>query len=609
VDSIHVTTDPSVTTGPLALDRPSTRALSDGRRGYHVFALAEPLAPGDTLTLEFTVRVGRPGFTNDGVSGIVAANGTYLRSLRLPAIGYQPDVELSDLGERRDHGLPPRARIPSLDDTAARHAVAENRSERITFEAVVGTDAGQRAVAPGALRRTWTERGRPWFHYATDQRIRNDFALFSADYAVRRGRWNDVELEVLHHPGHAWNVDGMLRGVRASLEHLSAELGPYPHRQLRLVEHPGDSPTLHAYPVNVSYEEGYALMNPARDERGLDFPFAVAAHELAHQWWGDQLVPAPVEGGALLSESLAWYSAMGVVEHARGGAELERLVALMREAWLPPRAPADPPLLRASGWFLGYRKGPLAMYALREYVGADRVNDALRRLLAAHGRGQPPLPTTRDLYRELEAVTPDSLRYLLVDLFAANTVWELATEKVAAEPAPDGMVRLTMDVRARKLVVDTMGAGREVPMHDLVEIGAYADAADGGRGASVYRRLHRIRSGAQRITLTVPRSATGRGWTRARSSSTSSRGTTLHGSRRSEPVPAARRQPARADSPRRRRGDASPAGGSLNPGRGAGGAGGSLVPAAGGAAGAGGGANSNGISTAASPCGRPRAPA
>jgi hypothetical protein len=147
------------------------------------------------------------------------------------------------------------------------------------------------------------------------------------------------------------------------------------------------------------------------------------------------------------------------------------------------------------------------MYALREYVGAEPVDVALRRLIAANASGAPPLPTTRDLYRELEAVTPDSLRYLVHDLFAANTLWELATERVSAEPGPNGTRRLTLDVRARKITVDTAGRVRELPMHDLVEIGAFADSAGDTAGASVYRALHRIRSGRQRITITVPAGA------------------------------------------------------------------------------------------------------
>ena len=76
---------------------------------------------------------------------------------------------------------------------------------------------------------------------------------------------------------------------------------------------------------------------------------------------------------------------------------------------------------------------------MREYIGKDRVDDALRSLLKKHGSGAPPLPTSLDLYRELQAVTPDSFQYLLHDLFEKNTFWELETERATAkqtEPAP-----------------------------------------------------------------------------------------------------------------------------------------------------------------------------
>jgi ABC-type transport system involved in multi-copper enzyme maturation permease subunit len=510
IESIHVTTNPDVVTRAMTLDRPATPAVSDERLGYRVFALRTPLQPGDSLRLGWVVRVGKRGFANDGVAQLVTANGTYIRNFELPWIGYQEWREVRGAGGRREHGLPGKPAWASLDDDAASHDMRLD-AERMMVEATIGTSAEQHAVGPGTLRRKWTENGRRYFQYATERPIRSDFALFSARYAVRTARWpgagHPVQMEVVHHPGHATNVDRMLAGMRASLGYLSAKLGPYPHRQLRLVEYPGTG-GLHAAPINVSFQEGVALFDPGRDPRGFDFAFAIVAHELAHQWWGNQLTPARVEGAHVMSESLAWYSAMGVVEHARGREELGRMVAYMREAWLPPRAPSDPPLLRATEWFHGYRKGPLALYALREYVGAGQVDVALRRLLAAHADARPPLPTTRDLYRELQEVTPDTLRPLLHDLFAANTLWELAAEQVSAVPAPGGMVRLALAVSARKIVVDTAGAVREVPMNDLVEIGAFADGSGDEPGAPVYRRWHRIRSGAQRLTITVPAAAT-----------------------------------------------------------------------------------------------------
>ena len=42
-------------------------------------------------------------------------------------------------------------------------------------------------------------------------------------------------------------------------------------------------------------------------------------------------------------------------------------------------------------------------------------------------------------------------------------------------------------------------------MDDLVEVGVFAAAEDGGPGEPLYLRMHRVRSGEQRITVTVPR--------------------------------------------------------------------------------------------------------
>jgi hypothetical protein len=41
-------------------------------------------------------------------------------------------------------------------------------------------------------------------------------------------------------------------------------------------------------------------------------------------------------------------------------------------------------------------------------------------------------------------------------------------------------------------------------MDDLIEVGVFASAADGESGEPLYLRMHRVRSGKQRITVTVP---------------------------------------------------------------------------------------------------------
>jgi aminopeptidase N len=255
--------------------------------------------------------------------------------------------------------------------------------------------------------------------------------------------------------------------------------------------------------VNVSYGEGFSLLHPERDPLDIDFPFAVVAHEVAHSWWGGQVAPAWVEGAPVLSESLAWYSALSVVEKAHGAAYLGRLMDKMREAYLTPRTRAGVPLLRATDWFLAYRKGPFAMYALREYVGEARVNTALRRMVERYGSGVPPLPTSRDLYRELQAVTPEAQRGLLHDLFEANTFWALQAKRATAEPAGDGTWWVTLDVQARKETVDPEGLATEVALDELVEVGVYAAEKDGAQGEPLYLERHRLRSGAQSLRVRV----------------------------------------------------------------------------------------------------------
>ena len=505
IDSIHLATSLDVETGAVTFDRPAVPVLLDEDLGHRIYALERPLQPGDSLQLDFEVRFEPRGFRHDGVLPVgaaVVANGTYFTNQDwLPAIGYQPNRELSDAGLRRAHRLSLRPPVRSLYDVEApRDSIGK---ESIAFEAVVGTGEDQIAVAPGALRGTWTEGGRRYFRYATDAPIGNEYAFFSADYAVHEARWNNVAIQIFHHPGHDANLDRTVRSVRASLDYYTEQFGPYPYSHIRLVEHPGHGLGMHAEAITIDYQEGFSLLNPEDGPRGLDLPFYVVAHEVAHQWWGSRLA-AYVEGAPLLSESLASYSAYQVVKGTYGHEHLRRLLSRLRTVDDIPRTRAAPPLLRATDPFLFYRKGPFAMYALSEYMGEERVNEALRRLLMQHASGA--LLTTLDLYRELQAATLDSLQYLLHDLFEANTFWELETEQATAEQMEAGAWQVTLNVQARKVVVDEAGVETEVPVDDWVEVGVFAPAGEGEEsGEPLYAQKHRVRTGTQTITVTVPR--------------------------------------------------------------------------------------------------------
>lgn len=512
IDTVHIATatGDGVETRKLRFDRPATRVLDDAVLGHRIYRLATPLRPGESMQLDFEVDFQARGFGNDGADDTVVDNGSWLQTASfLPAIGYQPTRELREAGDRLTQGLPARPLWPLLEDLKAREAVPGDVG--ITFEATVGTSDGQVAIAPGALRRSWTGKGRRYFHYVSDTPIRERVQFFSGDYALRRERCHGVDVEVFFHPTHGSVVDAMARSACASLELLGQLFGPYPHRTLRIVENASRDIGAHSEPSLVDYGDGFALLEPAVESGGLDLVFAVTAHEVAHQWWGGtRLWPARVEGAGLLIESMATYSALQVVERTLGDGQRQAYLDMMRREYQVPRSRSMPPLLRATEQFLNYRKGPLAMHALSRYIGRERVNLALRRLLHAHPPGSTPLATTLDLYRELETVTPARYRPLLHDLFAANTWWELSAPQAQARQMSNDRWEVAIDLRVRKLLVDDAGAEIERPLDEWVEIGVYPGPAHRLEnrevilGKPMYLEKHRLTDARQTITVTVP---------------------------------------------------------------------------------------------------------
>jgi ABC-2 type transport system permease protein len=192
-----------------------------------------------------------------------------------------------------------------------------------------------------------------------------------------------------------------------------------------------------------------------------------------------------------------------VMEKTYGRDQVKKFYAFELDGYLRARGVfrgSEVPLLRMwdQSW-LYYNKGAVAMYTLKEQIGEERVNTALRAFLNRYRDAGPPYPTSVDLYRELQAVTPDSVKTLLVDLFEQITLWDVRVKAARAEQIGDSAYRVTMDVIGRKVRSDSMGVETEVPMSDLVEIAVFAG------NARPYFAPHRIRSGEQRITLTVSR--------------------------------------------------------------------------------------------------------
>jgi ABC-2 type transport system permease protein len=501
IDSIHVATVPGVETMSIAFDKPKTRVLEDDNLYHRIYILERALQPGDSMTLDFEMHAEPRGFRENGIDAVVLDNGTRFSNNLLPSIGYKQSRELLAPADRRDFGLPERTVIPSLNNVSAR----KKRTEGTVLETIISTTEDQTGVAPGMHLNSWKEKGRSYFHYKTDGAIGDEWSFFSARYHVEEIDWRNseasgkpVKIKIFHHPTHTAYLPRVIRSIKASLDYYSREFGPYRYGHLTVVEYPGLGEGMHADPSMITHQEGFTSWNPK--EGVHDHPYAIVTHEMAHQW----TVPsAPVEGAPIMSESIAWYYGMKAVEHTKGVGDLQKLLHFMRQPYPYPAIRRGEPLMRGLDPYLSYRRGPFALYTLSEYVGEEKVNRALRNLLENHLPKNAQLATTLDLYAELKAVTPDSLQYLLHDLFEVNTYWELAVENVDAKQSHDGNWQITIDLKSRKVAHDSAGVQCIIPLNDWIEIGAYRDTND-RKHETLYEKKHYIHSERETILITLP---------------------------------------------------------------------------------------------------------
>ena len=168
------------------------------------------------------------------------------------------------------------------------------------------------------------------------------------------------------------------------------------------------------------------------------------SHELAHQWWAHQVIGADMQGDTALSETLAQYSALIVMEKTYGPDGIRKFLKRELDSYLRSRGGevvAELPLIRVEDPpYIHYRKGSLVMYRLQDEIGEEAVNRALRSLLQQFAFKGAPYPTSLDLVAALRAQAPADKQQLITDLFEKLTLSDVKTKGVQVKKRADGRV-------------------------------------------------------------------------------------------------------------------------------------------------------------------------
>ncbi|MGK2857856.1 MAG: M1 family aminopeptidase [Thermoanaerobaculia bacterium] len=476
----------------------------DDRFGQYRFDLERPLQPGGRAELRFELDFANPGFVDEGPDTSIVANGSWIPSwLCLPTIGYRRGYELSDPVARRKRGLPPADVLPGsggdLQDTA------DIADDWVTFDFTLSTAPDQIAITSGRLEREWEENGRRFFHYKSEAAVVEGFDFISARYEVAKRQHGNVSVEVYYHPGHDRNVERMLRAAVDTLEYMEANVGPYPFRQLRIVEIPSYwSFGGHARADTIVIVDRRGFLKDTSDPDRLDIVYRRVAHEVAHQWWGHRLSPATAAGASMLVESLTKYTELMVMRRALGEGEVRKSLVYELDRYLSGRgdqAGDEPPLDRvANEAHIYYGKGALVMHAIADLIGEDAVNRALRDLYAEKS-GPGHAATTADLKAKLLAAAPNEARQHVEEWLSEVVLYDVGLESVASARRADGRWDVTLRVRAAKSRVGKDGAESAIPMREAVTIAIHG--AGEGDGKLLVSSKREIRDGLNELSFVV----------------------------------------------------------------------------------------------------------
>jgi ABC-2 type transport system permease protein len=479
ISQIHIS-DGRESIDEVRFDRPAHRKLVDRRHYYSIYTLDQPLPPGATMRMDFRASHTTRGFTDGHERPEFAFNGTFFDRGYFPFIGYDQNLELGDPVRRREEKLGLLEEMaPRGDPYYSDINLFTSDSEWVTFHAVVSTSPGQIAIAPGYLQREWTENGRRHFEYSMgDTRINNFFSFLSGRFNVRRDQWKGVKLEIYYLAGHEYNLDRMIESTKSGLDYYQSSFGPYQFQQFRVLEFPRYRQFAQSFPNTVPYSEGIGFIERMKKPDDIDLLYFVTAHELAHQWWGHQLIGCQTQGSNMMSETLAEYSALKVLEKKYGPEMLHRQLRHELDGYLRGRGGEtrhEPPLVLVQREpYVWYQKGALAMFALDDYIGEDRMNAALRSFLEKNRYASGPFPDTRGFVAALRAVTPPDLQYVITDMFESIVLFDDKAVSATYSPTGDNKYKVTLTVSAQKRKAD--GSGNESPMalDDRIDVGVFS---------------------------------------------------------------------------------------------------------------------------------------
>ena len=151
--------------------------------------------------------------------------------------------------------------------------------------------------------------------------------------------------------------------------------------------------------------------------------------------------------------------------------------------------------------YVWYQKGSLALFALADYLGEERLNAALRGYLEKYRYASGTYPDTRSFVAALRTAAPPELRYLVDDLFESIVLYDNRAVTAVVTTMPDGKYKVALTISVQKRKADGAGNESPMPLNDVIEVGVFSGTKDQPR--PLYLAKHRLTQQSSTLELTV----------------------------------------------------------------------------------------------------------
>jgi hypothetical protein len=484
VDEVAVQFPPGFVVQRVGLPPHSDIVNDEGLR-FAVYRLQQPVLPGGGIDLDVTLMHRDSPLADNYQATWLVPGRPFVGTSLLPRIGYQPELALSDAQERARSGL--GKPVLAQQDTVMDNPLG-NDADWIAYQAVLSTDNGRLALTSGQRVASWRRAGRTYFRYVADAPMIDMPPLIFGDYEMRSKTHGDTSITVFFDPGHPWNVDRLLKIADSALAGFGRDYAPYPRASLALVEAAaGSSPQ--SYPGLILLPEDSIFSAGPAEAATIDTAYHVVAHEIAHQWWGHQVIAAAMPGANMLTESLAEFSALRLYGETHPRSSTDALLDEMQRSYLLGHAMnvrVEPPLIHVQNEvYVAYDKGPLAFHAI-SLKACGGLAASLREFFLEYRFAPAPYPTAEGLLAKISEDCRGQGSALMNEWFRSVVLHDARLEAPRATRMHDGRFQVTFAINASQRVLFgavTQGAER---VRRIPEVAIYGQPGRDGSRKQLY---------------------------------------------------------------------------------------------------------------------------